>query len=254
MKFPYTPGWEGSGTVVETGGGGFLNGFLKGKRVAFVKQAEIGTYKVGGAFAEYMVTDNRSVIPITDEVSFEQASTYFVNPLTAVCMVERCVDLKSKACIVTAAASQIGRMLIPLLLMNGITPIMTVRREEQAEMLRKMYPKLEKCVINTGLEGWETHLGMICKKLKPSTCLECIAGDTMGTMLEFMGFGATLILYGLLSDKPAGNINTIGFIGKDQTIESFLLFAYLSKKSMTEHLAILMKAESLYSSILKTQV
>ena len=46
-----------------------------------------------------------------------------------------------------------------------------------------------------------------------------------------MGFESTVILYGLLSDKPAGGINTIGFIGKSQTIESFLLSIYLAKKS-----------------------
>ena len=65
-------------------------------------------------------------------------------------------------------------------------------------------------------------------KLKPSTCLECVSGEMTGLMLEFMGFKSTLILYGLLSDKPAGGINTIGFIGKSQTIEPFLLTNYLN--------------------------
>jgi len=63
----------------------------------------------------------------------------------------------------------------------------------------------------------------ICDKLRPLTCLESISGDTTGEMLKYLAFKGTLILYGLLSDKPAGNINTIGFIGKNQTIESFLL-------------------------------
>jgi len=36
--YPYTPGWEGSGTVVATGSGsGMLNKFFMGKRVAFMK-------------------------------------------------------------------------------------------------------------------------------------------------------------------------------------------------------------------------
>ena len=52
-----------------------------------------------------------------------------------------------------------------------------------------------------------------------------------GEILEFMGFESTVILYGLLSDKPAGGINVIGFIGKSQTIESFLLSIYLAKKT-----------------------
>lgn len=53
-----------------------------------------------------------------------------------------------------------------------------------------------------------------------------------GLMMEFMGFGSTVLLYGLLSDLPAGGINTIGFIGKNMTIESFLLTNYLMKMSL----------------------
>jgi len=64
-------------------------------------------------------------------------------------------------------------------------------------------------------------------KLKPSTCLESISGDMTGHVLELLQFKSTVILYGLLSDKPAGGINTIGFIGKNQTIESFLLTNHL---------------------------
>jgi len=35
-KYPYTPGWEGSGTVVEVGPG-LLSAYFKDKRVAFNK-------------------------------------------------------------------------------------------------------------------------------------------------------------------------------------------------------------------------
>lgn len=130
LKYPYTPGWEGSGTVVAAGSGGLLSKYFVGKRVAFMKQTELGTYRIGGAMAEYVVTDSRSLIPLADEFTFEQSASFFVNPLTAVCMVERCKELGTKACIVTAAASQIGRMLVPILIQNNIVPICTVRRPE----------------------------------------------------------------------------------------------------------------------------
>ena len=69
-----------------------------------------------------------------------------------------------------------------------------------------------------------------------------------------MGFESTLILYGLLSDKPAGGINTIGFIGKSQTIESFLLNNWLYKKTQMQYLELVLKAEALYKTVLKTQM
>ena len=104
LVHPFTPGWEGSGTVVAVGPG-LLNKWLLGKRVAFMKQGELGIYRVGGAMAEYAVTENKAVIPLSDDFSFEQAASFFVNPLTAICMVDRCVELGSKSTIVTAAAS-----------------------------------------------------------------------------------------------------------------------------------------------------
>ncbi len=71
-----------------------------------MKEGELGSYKIGGAMSEYCITSIRSVIPIPDEtISFDHASSFFVNPLTAVCMVERVGHLNAKACIVTASAS-----------------------------------------------------------------------------------------------------------------------------------------------------
>ena len=104
LKYPYTPGWEGSGTVVAAGSG-LLNQYLVGKRVAFMKQGELGTYRIGGAMADYAITENKQVIPLPDDIDFDHAASSFVNPLTAIGMVERCKELGAKSCIVTAAAS-----------------------------------------------------------------------------------------------------------------------------------------------------
>ena len=55
LNYPYTPGWEGSGVVVSAGEGSHAQS-LVGKRVAFMKSFEVGTYQYGGSFAEYCVT------------------------------------------------------------------------------------------------------------------------------------------------------------------------------------------------------
>jgi len=76
-------------------------------------------------------------------------------------------------------------------------------------------PKIGKFVVNTSAPDYEKTMADICKKKRPSTCLECIAGETPGHLLEFMGFESTLIIYGLLSDQPTGGINTLSFLGKN---------------------------------------
>lgn len=55
-------------------------------------------------------------------------------------------------------------------------------------------------IVNTSLPDYKKTLGQYALKLKPSTCLECIAGNTTGEMLDYLTFGSTLIIYGLLSD------------------------------------------------------
>jgi NADPH2:quinone reductase len=64
--------------------------------------------------AEYCVTDVRSCIPLNDEISLEQGAALFVNPLTALGMVDKIIELRVKSVIITAAAAQISRMLIKL--------------------------------------------------------------------------------------------------------------------------------------------
>lgn len=64
--------------------------------------------------AEYCVTDIKGVIPVGDDIPLEQAAALFVNPLTAIGMVERLKELRSTTTIITAGASQLGRMLIKL--------------------------------------------------------------------------------------------------------------------------------------------
>ncbi len=104
LNYPYTPGWEGSGTVIKAGEGTLAQS-LVGKRVAFMKSFEVGTYKYGGSMAEYCVTNAFQAFPISDDLSFDDVASFVVNPMTAVCMVERLKQLKSKCVIITAACS-----------------------------------------------------------------------------------------------------------------------------------------------------
>ena len=59
----------------------------------------------GGSYAEYAVTDVTCINLLRDETTFEEGVALFVNPLSALCMVDRCKALNAKAVVVTAAAS-----------------------------------------------------------------------------------------------------------------------------------------------------
>jgi NADPH:quinone reductase-like Zn-dependent oxidoreductase len=61
-----------------------------------------------------MLTTSLQCIVLPDDVSFEQGSMHCVNPLTAIGLLERAKEYKATAVIQTAAASQLGRMLVTL--------------------------------------------------------------------------------------------------------------------------------------------
>ena len=69
--YPLIPGAEGSGTVIESGGG--LHAWsLVGKRVGFTRQIEKGgKFSVGGSYAEYCVTNAFQCTTLDNNVSFE---------------------------------------------------------------------------------------------------------------------------------------------------------------------------------------
>lgn len=89
-------------------------------------------------------------------------------------------------------------MLTKLAMKEGITPICVVRRQEQADLLK------EECqaqfIVNSSAADYKEMMVAVCKEHQPTTCLECIAGETVGEMLGFMTMGSTLILYGCLSE------------------------------------------------------
>jgi len=167
-------------------------------------------------------------------------------------MVDRLKELGSTCTIITAAASALGKMLIKTCKKEGITPICTVRRDAQAEMLRNEY-EVEH-VINTSEEDWKQKLGAIAAQAKPSSCLECIAGEMTGIMLSFLGMGGTCILYGLLSGQPASAIDPMSMIGRGTRLEGYILNNDMERKSAEEKKQFMMRAIPLYTSDLSTTV
>ncbi len=70
-----------------------------------------------------------------------EGASAFVNPLTALGMVETMKREGHKALVHTAAASSLGQMLNRICLADGIELVNIVRRKEQAEILRAIGAK-----------------------------------------------------------------------------------------------------------------
>lgn len=110
-------GFEAVGDVV-AGRGAYAES-LVGKRVAFY-----ATHS--GAWAEYALTEASACIPLRPDLRDEDGAAQIVNPLTAMAMFdivrENAAKSGAKGFVFTAAASQLGKLIVGLGRDHGLPP------------------------------------------------------------------------------------------------------------------------------------
>ena len=103
VQLPYTPGLEGSGTVEEVGPD--VTVVKPGDRVAYTSQP--------GAYAESSLVKADSLIPLPQELSFEQGAAFPLQGMTAHYLIhEFRKPKKGEVVLIHAAAGGMGLLLV----------------------------------------------------------------------------------------------------------------------------------------------
>ncbi len=119
-------GNEGAGVVIAAGADPAAQA-LMGKTVAIL----------GGAmYAQYRTVKAADALPLPAGTTPADGASCFVNPLTALGMVETMRREGHKALVHTAAASNLGQMLVKICLKDGVDLVNIVRSAEQAKILK----------------------------------------------------------------------------------------------------------------------
>merc|ERR1719162_2259539 len=124
-------GSEGTGVVVEAGASPEAQA-LMGKLVSFC---------IGGCYAQYVkcTYDNPMFTALPDGTTADEgAASMFVNPLTVVGFVHTMREEGHTAIVHTAAASNVGRMLVKHCKEEGVQLVNIVRKEEQEATLKAL--------------------------------------------------------------------------------------------------------------------
>ena len=121
-------GNEGAGVVVTAGSDEHAQSLI-GKTVAILG---------GATYSQYRAIKARQCLVLPEETSPAEGASCFVNPLTALGMVETMRMEGHSALVHTAAASNLGQMLQKICLADDIELVNIVRRQEQEDLLRSI--------------------------------------------------------------------------------------------------------------------
>ena len=178
-------GNEGAGVVIKTGSSDAAKA-LMGKTVAMI----------GGAmYAQYRTMRAKDCLVLPPGTTAAEGASCFVNPLTALGMVETMRREGHKALVHTAAASNLGQMLNKICLKDGIGLVNIVRSPQQADILRQIGAK---------------H---ICDSSAPT-----FMDDLTNALVET---GATLAFDAIGGGKLAGQILTCMEIAANKTAKVY---------------------------------
>jgi NADPH:quinone reductase-like Zn-dependent oxidoreductase len=241
---PVVPGFEGSGTVVAVGSG-VMGRYLSGKRVACVSQ-EHGD----GVWAEYMVTTTSLALPLDASLSLEQGAMSVVNPLTAMAFLALAQEGKHKTIVQTAAASALGQMVNRLFQREDIQVVNIVRRESQAELLKKQGAKI---VLNSSEPGFDQQIFDACQQDQTYLAFDAVGGSLTMKVLDAMPPNSKVIVYGGLSFEPV-QANPGQLIFQNKSIEGFWLTTWMGKKNFVQSILMWQQAQKLIQTDLTSKV
>ncbi|MCH7869478.1 MAG: zinc-binding dehydrogenase [Myxococcales bacterium] len=120
-------GNEGAGIVVQAGESDAAQALL-GKTVGLIG---------GGMYAQFRVLKVAMSLTLEEGTTPKEGASCFVNPLTALGMVETMRLENHTALVHTAAASNLGQMLNRVCLSDGIDLVCIVRKPAQVDLLKK---------------------------------------------------------------------------------------------------------------------
>ncbi|MEI6700793.1 MAG: zinc-binding dehydrogenase [Actinomycetota bacterium] len=121
-------GNEGAGTVVATGDSPAAQALL----------GRVVSVAGGSMYAQYRTVDASACLVLPEGTPARAGASSFVNPLTALGMVETMRREGHSALIHTAAASNLGQMLVKICQADGVPLINVVRSESQEATLRSL--------------------------------------------------------------------------------------------------------------------
>jgi NADPH2:quinone reductase len=199
-------GNEAAGIVVAAGASSAAQA-LVGKTVGIA----------GGAmYTQYRVVDASACLVLPEGTTAADGASSFVNPLTALGMLETMRRQGHSGLVHTAAASNLGQMLVKLCLEDGVPLVNIVRKPDQEELLRSLGAVH---VCNSASPSFMTDLTKALEATSATVAFDATGGGTLASQIlsgmeqaasstgaEYSRYGSTVhkqvYIYGGLDTGP----------------------------------------------------
>ncbi len=215
LDTPIVVGNEGAGTVVAAGSSPEAQDLL-GRTVSVFG---------GGTWRQHHCVNIRQCLALPQGVTAKEGASAFINPMTALAMVETMKAEGHSALVHTAAASNLGQMLNRICIDDGIPLVNIVRRQEQENVLRDLGAKY---VVNSASADFLATLTEALAETGATLAFDAIGGgrlasDILGCMeaaalrkqREYSVYGSDVYkqvyIYGGLDYSPTPLQRNAGF-------------------------------------------
>ncbi len=226
-------GFEGCGDVVASGKGAEA---LQGQRVAFVAAGS-------GAWAEYVVTQMQMCIPLRPDISDDDGAAQIVNPLTAMAMVDMAKEA-GDAFVLSAATSQLGKLMCSLGRDLGLKPIALVRRAEAVEMLKGL--GAAEVLVTTDADVAQ-KFSEISASLKPRMFLDAVMDQLSEQVFTAMPNRARWVCYGKLGSENPTLTQTGQLIFMGKQIEGFWLTQWMMSTPPADQMRVVAEVQARFA-------
>jgi NADPH2:quinone reductase len=221
-------GNEGAGTVVAAGSSSEAQRLLA-RTVAIA----------GGAmYSQYRAAEASACLVLPEGTPARTGASSFVNPLTALGMIETMRMEDHSALVHTAAASNLGQMLVKLCLEENVPLVNIVRRPEQAELLRSI---VAEHVCDSSASTFSNDLTEAITQTSATVAFDATGGGTLVSQIlramevaatasaaQYSRYGSTVrkqaYIYGGLDPGPTVLTRNFGFAW---SLEGWLLTPFL---------------------------
>ncbi|TLS38296.1 quinone oxidoreductase family protein [Pseudalkalibacillus caeni] len=217
---PFIPGAEIAGIVKEIGPG-----------VKSVKECDrVVTLISSNGYAEYALADERTLVPLPEEVDFTYGAAILLQGLTAYHVLKTSGQLQEgETVLIHAGAGGVGSIAIQLAKIFGAGKVIaTASSEEKRQFAKDLGADV---VIDYTKEGWEKELDKATDGKGVDVALEMVGGEVFSKTLAAMAPFGRVVVYGKAGNEQP-NLNPVMLMGKNHTVTGFFLPQIMRKPDL----------------------